>query len=329
MPRWNGPRLTKEQKKAKKRQYDRARNQRNTKAALRGNHDERVEAFTARRNTVRHEQLGERTTRYDPLETPAISIPVAAPDHGLKIALLMDAQVKPGVPVDHLSWYGRYLAEKRPDVIVCIGDFADMPSLSSYAAPGSLEGENARYREDVDSVKRAMAAFLEPIVRVPGWSPRLVTTLGNHEDRIDRAIQAAPRQLEGVISVEDLGYREFGWEVYPYLQPVVIGGVAFCHFFPSGVMGHAITTAAGLIRKMHMSCVAGHLQGRDIAYGRHADGRTITAIISGSFYQHDESYLSPLANQHWRGTYMLHEVKEGCFDEMALSINFLQRRYGR
>jgi len=54
----------------------------------------------------------------------------------------------------------------------------------------------------------------------------------------------------------------------------------------------------------------------------------LTSIISGSFYQHDEPYMSELANRHWRGMYMLHEVKDGSFDEMAVSINFLKRKFG-
>lgn len=42
--------------------------------------------------------------------------------------VIPDVQAKDGVPLDHLEWIGRYIADKRPDVIVCIGDFADMPS---------------------------------------------------------------------------------------------------------------------------------------------------------------------------------------------------------
>jgi hypothetical protein len=35
----------------------------------------------------------------------------------------------------------------------------------------------------------------------------------------------------------------------------------------------------------------------------------MTAIISGSFYQHKYKYLSPFTNAHWRGMYFLHEVR--------------------
>ncbi len=47
-------------------------------------------------------------------------------------AIIPDCQVKDGVDLSYLTWVGKYLAEKKPDVIVQIGDFADMPSLSSY-----------------------------------------------------------------------------------------------------------------------------------------------------------------------------------------------------
>lgn len=77
-----------------------------------------------------------------------------------------------------------------------------------------------------------------------------------------------------------------------------------------------------------MSCVAGHQQGRDISYGKRADGSSMTAIISGSFYQHDEAYLNAQTNEHWHGCWMLNEVNNGSFDEMPLSLNYLKRKYG-
>jgi hypothetical protein len=77
-----------------------------------------------------------------------------------------------------------------------------------------------------------------------------------------------------------------------------------------------------------MSCFAGHQQGRQIAYARKADGSEITAIIAGSCYEHDEEYLSSQGNNHWRGFYVLHEVKNGSFDEMAVSLNYINMKYG-
>lgn len=251
---------------------------------------------------------------------------IKVPKDGLRIAVIPDVQAMPGVPLDHLTWCGKYLADKQPDVIVCIGDFGDFPSLSQFGR-GKMEFEGRRYKKDLSAFHQAMELLLEPVNKAIGWAPSMLFTLGNHESHIDRAVNDDAR-LEGLMSLDDLRLPEYGWKVYPFLQPVAVGGVAFCHYFPSGIMGRPITTAAELLRKLHMSAFAGHQQGREIAFGRRADGGQMTAIISGSFYQHTYSYLSPFTNAHWRGMYFLHQVKDGQFDEMALSIDFFKRRYG-
>ena len=252
-----------------------------------------------------------------------------------KHLVIPDCQVKPGVPLEHLDWLGQYIVAKKPDVIVQIGDFADMESLSFYDV-GKKAFEGRRYKNDIDVVRQGMAKLLGPLHSEQSkaiknhrerYQPTLVLTLGNHEDRITRAIESDPK-LEGVLSLEDLKYQEDGWEVHPYLEPVIIDGIVYNHYFPSGQMGRPCTSARAILNKYHMSCFAGHQQGRDIAYGKRADGKTITAIIAGSFYQHEETYLNPVTNNHWRGIYVLHEVEDGSFDEMAVSLNYLKRKYG-
>lgn len=255
-----------------------------------------------------------------------IHLRVAAPSHGLRIAVLPDVQAMPGVKLDHLGWYGQYIVEKRPEVIVCIGDFGDFPSLGIHDV-NTRDFEGRRYMNDLAAFHEAMQTFLNPIVAAPGYKPVLVFTLGNHEGHIERAAQLDAK-LEGLMSLDDLQLAEYGWKVYPFLQPVAIGGVAFCHYFPSGVRGMPITTAQAMMRTLHMSAFAGHQQGRHIAFGRRADGSHMTTIISGSFYQHSYRYLSPYTNGHWRGAWFLNEVRGGQFDEMALSLDFLKRRYG-
>lgn len=243
----------------------------------------------------------------------------------LRVMMIPDVQAKPGVPVDHLAWAGMYAARKQPEVIVCIGDFADMPSLSSYDK-GKRSFEGRRYKNDIGATHCAMETLMAPIALANDYNPLLIMVPGNHEARIPRATNDSP-ELEGLISLDDLEYENFGWTVAEYLDPVLVNGVAFSHFFSSGQMGRPITTARSLLNKMHTGCVAGHQQGRDIAYSRTADGREITGIIAGSFYQHDEEYLNPLTNKHWRGIFMLHEVNNGTFDEMPVSMNYLRRKF--
>jgi len=252
---------------------------------------------------------------------------IKVPRDGLKIAVVPDVQALPGVPMEHLTAYGKYIAAKQPDVIVCIGDFGDFPSLSHFER-GTISFEGRRFKKDLNAFHQAMQLFLDPIQKVAGYSPYMEFTLGNHEDHIRRAVSEDPK-LEGLMSVDDLQLPEYGWRVHEFMQPVSVGGVAFCHYFPSGVMGKPVTTARSLLTKLHMSCFAGHQQGRDIAFSRRADGNDMTAIISGSFYAHSYSYLSPFTNAHWRGAWFLHQVKDGKFDEMALSLDFLVRRFGK
>jgi hypothetical protein len=211
-----------------------------------------------------------------------------------------------------------------------------MPSLSSHDIKGSKYFEGLRYKSDIDIAKQAMKMLLKPLKDLQArqkknkekvYKPRMVLTLGNHENRIDRAVNNNPT-LEGLISTKDLGY-ESDWEVHGFLHPVFINGVGFNHYWPVGAMGRPASSPAAIISKLHMSCVAGHQQGKQVAYGKRADGRPITAIVVGSYYLHDESYMDQLSNRHWRGLLVMNEVEDGHFDEMFLSIEYLEKKYGR
>jgi hypothetical protein len=251
-----------------------------------------------------------------------------------RILVLPDVQAKPGVDFSFLRRIGTYMVEKKPDIVVCIGDFADMPSLSSYDK-GKKSFEGRRYKRDIEAAQFAMQAFLGPLNeynemrrrnKKGEYKPRMVLTLGNHEARISRACEDDPK-LDGVLSLKDLAYEEYGWEVYPFLERVIIDGVAFSHYFVSGVKGNPASSAAAQLRKANMSCVAGHQQGKQIAYATRADGKTITSIIAGSCYEHDEAYLGAQGNRHYRGFLMLHEVHDGSFDEMWVSLDYINRRF--
>jgi hypothetical protein len=255
---------------------------------------------------------------------------------GKRILVLPDVQAKPGIDFSFLRRIGQYAVEKKPDIIVCIGDFADMPSLSSYDK-GKKQYEGRRYKRDIEAAQFAMQAFLGPLNeyneqrrrnKKAEYRPRMVMTLGNHEHRINRATDDDPK-LDGLISVDDLAYKEYGWEVYPFLETVIIEGVAFAHFFATGVMGRPAGSAAAQFKVANMSCFAGHQQGKQIHYAKRADGAILTSIISGSCYEHHEHFLGPQVNkQHWRGFFMLHDTKDGSFDEMPVSLSFINQRYG-
>lgn len=252
----------------------------------------------------------------------------------MKHFIIPDCQVRPGDDFNYLHKIGQYIADKQPDVIVCLGDFADMPSLSSYDV-GKRQFEGRRYIKDIQAAIDAMATLMHPVASLQRqqrrnkkkvYEPRMVMTLGNHENRIKRAVDNDPK-MEGMIREDDLGYSNFGWEVFPFLDVVVIDDIAYSHYFPTGVAGRPAGTANAQLSKKFMSCVSGHQQGLQIATGHRADGRRLTSIIAGSCYEHDEDYLGPQGNKHWRGCLMFHEVNQGQFDLMPISLDYLNKRY--
>lgn len=245
-------------------------------------------------------------------------------------------QVKPGQDFSYLGDIGRYIVAKKPDKVICIGDFADMPSLSSYDV-GTKSFEGRRYKDDVEAAHDAMQVLLEPLNeynaqavknKAKRYRPEMHLTLGNHENRINTAVNLDPK-LEGVLSVDDLAYEEYGWEVHPFLDVIVLDGVAYSHYFTSGVMGRPVPNAAQLLVKKHMSCVMGHVQDRGIAYSKSADGRHMTGIFSGLSTPYEEAYLNAQTNNSWRGIWILHDVHDGAFDEMPVSLKYLKEKYGR
>jgi len=232
-------------------------------------------------------------------------------------AVIPDCQVRPGVNTDHLSWISNYLHEKKPDVIVCLGDFADMVSLNSYAV-GKASAEGTRYRDDLDSARKAMDRLCKKLPKAD-----MHLTLGNHEDRIDREVESNPK-WSGTHSSKDLWYEAWGWKVHPFLRPVKIDGVEYAHYFTSGALGRPVSSARALLNKRHGSAVMGHVQQRDIAI--HSETQH-TAIFAGICYTHKEAYLGPQGNVNRPGIWMLHEVHNGIFDPMFVSLAFLKRRY--
>lgn len=249
---------------------------------------------------------------------------------GAKHMYVPDTQVKCGVPIDHLEAAGHYAAEKKPDTIVLAGDWWDFESLSSWDR-GKLCFEGRRYRLDVEAGKAGMEKFLAPIRKAKGYRPRIVMTLGNHEYRVDRAVQDDSR-LEGLMGMHDLQLEAFGVEAHEFLKVVKIDGISYCHYFPrsaSGAVGQskrgAPNAKAQLVREGR-SAVAGHQQGLEM-HCQPLDGRLQWGIVAGSYYQHQEGYLTPQGNDHWRGILMFHEVRDGTFTPMVVSMDYLLGEY--
>lgn len=245
-----------------------------------------------------------------------------------------DLQIKEGVPLEHLDWVGQYIVDKKPDVIVLAGDVADMPSLSSYDK-GKKCFEGRRYKKDIAATHLGMNRLLKPLdeyntkqkaTKHAQYKPRRVWTRGNHEQRIERAVEAQA-ELEGVIGYHDL--PEKGWEVYDFLEPVVIDGVMYVHYLANPWTGkpYGGSVLNQLSKVQHSFCV-GHKQTLEAMPYFTPLGKQTWGIIAGACYLHDEDYKGYQGNAHWRGIVMLNDVEDGVFSPWFISLEYLRKRYG-
>jgi len=250
-----------------------------------------------------------------------------------KIHLIIpDTQCKAGVPDDHFTALGNYIVEKQPDVIVHIGDHWDMPSLSSYDE-GKAGFDQRDYLSDIAAGNEAMRLLFAPIDaynkgKRNKYEPKCVMTWGNHDfGRIQRATESANMaRFKNVIKLEDCDTSR--WKTVKFLTPIKIDGIWYCHYFIAPRSGRALGGNAHYkLNKLKFSYVMGHVQDKDSAQEYLNNGQTIRGLQVGTFYQHDEEYHGFQGGHYWRGVHMLHEVKNGNYDHMEVSLNFLRGRY--
>lgn len=252
--------------------------------------------------------------------------------------VLPDTQAKPGVPTDHLRWIGQYIVDQfvgRPHVkIIHLGDHWDMPSLSSYDTKGGVAMEGRRIGADIAAGNAAFALLNGPLedynevrrrYKEKQWYPeRRILLRGNHEARITRAAED-DAALDGFLSLDLL--ESPGWEVVPFLKPIFIDGVGYVHYWQNPMTGKPLGgMVATRLKTLGHSFSMGHQQTLDYAL-RFVRGKSQHGLVAGACYLHHEDYKGYQSNAHWRGIVICHEVVDGSYSPMFVSLDYLSRRY--
>lgn len=241
--------------------------------------------------------------------------------------VISDMQVSVGTDTSYYNAISNEIIERKPDVIVFLGDFWDMKSM--YKA--TKETFNGKlYKLDIAVGIQAMEILMRPILNKinKSWNPRLVFCLGNHEYRITK-MENSYKALNGLLSIEDLKLKDWGFEVIKFLEPIVIDDIAYCHYFTNGLMNNPIISAKLMIMRKLMNCVQGHRQSFEIHREVRADGYPIYGIFAGSSYLHDEDYLGNQGNHYARLVWALNDVKGKSFDPEQLLINRLVKKWNK
>ena len=250
--------------------------------------------------------------------------------------IIPDAQLKPGDDLTHIHWAAEAILEYMPDVIVVIGDWWDMPSLSTHDAPGSKEAEGRRVKADLDIGNEGFRILSDAIAKEKErrirnkdvrWKPECHFLFGNHEDRLSRAIFRDPK-WEGVIGMHC--FETPGFQRHDYLKIVEIDGIKYCHFFPNPFSGKPIGgTVINRLGHIGSSFVQGHQQGFMYASKQYPD-HIKHGLVCGRFYNHNESYRpADVQASEWNGIVILNQVERGDYDLLPLRMDYLSRKYSK
>ena len=252
---------------------------------------------------------------------------------GSKHLILPDPHAHPDYNNDRFEWAGKLVADERPDHVICMGDWPDMPSLSSYDR-GTRGFEGRRYSRDRDASIDALERFHRPIRARKRKLPKFWMLKGNHDQRVDRAVDANPYELEGIVSTNDFQFKEYGWEYIDYdgSTPgiVIVDGVAYAHYFTTGVAGRAnsgLHPAYSLLQKQYQSCTQGHTHTTDMCVRTNAAGNHIFGLVVGCYIDYFAEWAGEANRLWWRGVVVCHNVENGVYEPEFISLDSIRDEY--
>lgn len=234
---------------------------------------------------------------------------------------------------DRADWAARLIIDVKPDVVINMGDAADLESLATYEK-GKRSFHGKSYRKDLDAHLDFQERLWEPVKRQKKKLPHRVILEGNHENRIERALDLSP-ELTGTIGFSDLLFDYYYDEIVRYDGglPGVFkqDGIIFSHFFPTGVSGRPIggeRPAHMLLAKNGMSTIAAHSHTLDFATRRTVADQHMNGLVCGCY----QDFINPWAGsigKFWQaGIPILRNVENGSFDFQWIGIESLRKTYG-
>ena len=233
---------------------------------------------------------------------------------------------------DRALWLGELINELRPDVVIDGGDTADLPSLSSYDK-GTRAAVGRTYKQDVDAHNDFQDKLWYKTRKSKKKLPRRIRLIGNHEQRIDRALDSTPT-LQGTISYGDLQLARYYDEIVYYDGQlpgvIVVDGIHYSHYFGSGLLGRPVSgehPAYALLSKKHVSCTQGHSHIFDHCIRAKADGGKIAGLVANCFIDYEMDWPGQTQKMWTNGVHIKTNVEKGMYDLSTISMATLKKRY--
>ena len=244
-----------------------------------------------------------------------------------------DTHTIPGQDLSRATLLSKLILDVKPDVVINLGDQADMQSLCSYDR-GTKNFIGRTYKNDIDASLEFNDRLFGPLKKAKKKLPRFVFIEGNHEERIKRALKIQT-ELEGTISLDDLELKENYHDVIEYVgsTPGTIGidGILYSHYFVTGVAGKpstSLNSGCAYLSKFHRSVTQGHSHLFDYCTKPTADGSRINALTAGCFLDSNLEWAGQANKLWWRGVFIKYNVEDGNYDLEAISLDRLRKEYG-
>ncbi len=156
--------------------------------------------------------------------------------------------------------------------------------------------------------------------------------IANFEPEMLGSMQQADNKERLLITkVENLGVQKVV-SIETSTKTMIVDGIPHhnCHYFRNpqslkrGILGGTIDNK---LNKLGWSFTMGHQQTLQYGVQHLSDGTVRQGLVAGAFYMHDMDYMGPQGNPHWRGVVVKHEVHDGQYCPMFVSINYLLEKW--
>jgi hypothetical protein len=248
------------------------------------------------------------------------------------------AHASPEFSNERFDWLGELIYDIKPDYVVDLGDGADMASLSSYDTKYPKMIVNQSYEKDIDSYNESQDRLRHKFKINKRKMPKWYGLCGNHDFRVQKAIQLDPR-LEGQrygVSFKHLqtDYWFDEYTEYSNSAPgiVVYDGVSYAHYISSGNYGAAMSGlhhASKLVAKRHCSTTVGHSHKRDFYPADDAYPKAIMGLVAGCYKGGDDHWSGQSAKGWWKGCVVKRGIEGGTYEPEFISMARLKETYGK